>query len=134
MDHICSTGNWRASMDPWSAECRGFLPRQLRAEHGKIALKRRNTQSVYTSIFSTAFFKPGIRSLHLLFERPADLLPAGILYLEILTYLSASSLVTSLSHSLLHLSTHLLIGWMPQDFLICWLLILSTVVLPIYFP
>ena len=42
--------------------------------------------------------------------------------LGILTNISASILVTCSPHSLL-ISTHSLIGWIPQDSLICWLLI-----------
>ena len=64
-----------------------------------------------------------VMSLHLLFGRPRDLLPAGILSLEILSNLSASILVTSLSHSLI-LFAHFLIGYIQQYSLICWLLIL----------
>ena len=58
-------------------------------------------------------------SLFLLFRLHGDLLPAGILSLEIWTNLSASILVTCSSHSLL-LFTHSFIGWIPQDSLICW--------------
>jgi hypothetical protein len=43
------------------------------------------------------------------------------IFLEILTNLSVSIFVICSSHSLLHLSTHSLIGWTPQDYLICWL-------------
>ena len=53
----------------------------------------------------------------------------GILSLEIFTNLSASILLTYSSHSLLYLDTHSLIGWIPQDYLICWLLILFFLVL-----
>ena len=62
---------------------------------------------------------------HPLSRRPGDLLPAGLLYLEVLTNLSASILVRRWSYSLLllPLSTHLLIGWIPQNSLISWLLI-----------
>ena len=51
------------------------------------------------------------RSLHLLLGSPRDLLQEGILFLEILTSLSASIHVTCLSHSLLLLSTHSLTGY-----------------------
>ena len=44
-------------------------------------------------------FKPGIKSLHLLFRHPGDL-SLGILSLEILTNLSATIIVLSSSHSL----------------------------------
>ena len=66
-------------------------------------------------------------------ERPGDLLPAGVLSLEILTNPSASILVTCSSYSLLLLSMHSITGWIPQDSLICWLLILSIFVLPTIF-
>jgi Phosphoglycerol transferase and related proteins, alkaline phosphatase superfamily len=49
----------------------------------------------------------------------------------ILTNLSASILVTCSSHSFL-LSTHSLIGWIPQDSLICCLLILSIFVFQLF--
>ena len=73
-------------------------------------------------------------SLHLLFGHPGDHLPVGILSLEILTNLSASFLVICSFHSLLLLlllllSTHSLIGWIRQDSLICWLLVLCSFVL-----
>ena len=70
-------------------------------------------------------------SLHLLFGRPGNLVPADILSLEILIDLSASNLVTYSSHSLLLPSTHSLIGWILQDSLICWLLILLSLALVI---
>ena len=72
-----------------------------------------------------------IKSLHLLLGRPGDLVPTAILLLDILTNLSASILVTCWSHSLL--STHSLIGWIPQDSLICWILIQSIFVLQTIF-
>ena len=50
--------------------------------------------------------------------------------LEILTNLSASILVTCSFHSLFLFFTHSVLGWILQDFLICWLLILSIFVLP----
>ena len=65
-------------------------------------------------------------------ERPGDLLPAGVLSLEILTNPSASILVKYTSYSLLLFSTHS-IRWIRQDSLICWLLILSIFVLPTIF-
>ena len=78
-----------------------------------------------------------IKSLHLLLGPPGDLLPTDILSLDILTSFSASILITFWSHSLLFLllllSTHSLIGWIAQDFLISWLLILSTFVLSTIF-
>ena len=64
-------------------------------------------------------------SLHLLFGIPGDL-PAGISSVENLNNPSASILVTFSSYSLLLLSIHSLIDWIPQDSLICWLLILSS--------
>ena len=70
-----------------------------------------------------------IKSLHLLLGRPGDLLPTGILSLDILTNLSASILVTCWSHSLLLLSTHSLRGWIPQDSLI---FVLPTIALSIF--
>ena len=65
--------------------------------------------------------------------RPGNLQPEGILFLDILTNLSTSILVTCWSHSLLLLSSYSLIGWILQDYLICWLLILSIFVLPTIF-
>ena len=70
-----------------------------------------------------AYFNQALSRSNLLFGRPGDTLPAGILSLDILNKLSASILVTCWSHSLL--ATHSLIGWIPQDTLICWLLIVS---------
>ena len=37
--------NKRVSFDLWSAECRGLLPKQHRAENGQMTLKHRNTQA-----------------------------------------------------------------------------------------
>ena len=63
-------------------------------------------------------FQSMIKSLHFLLGCPGDLLLPGILSLDILTNLSAYILVTCWSHSLLFLlSTHSLIGWIPQRFL-----------------
>jgi hypothetical protein len=59
----------------------------------------------------------------------SKLLPAGVMSLEILTNLSASILVTCLSHSLLLFSIHS-IGWILQHSLIYWVIILSIFVLP----
>ena len=55
-------------------------------------------------------FYPGIKSLHLLFGRPRDLLSAVILSLEILTNLLESNPVTCLSHSPLFLNQ--LVNWL----------------------
>ena len=70
--------------------------------------------------------------VHLRFGRPRNFLPTGILSLEILTNLLAFIVVTCSSYSLL-LSIHSLIGWIPHDSLICWLLILSIFCLANYF-
>ena len=60
--------------------------------------------------------------------------------LEILTNLSASILLTCSSHSLLLLlllllllDTHSLTGWIPQDSLICWFLIVSSLFCQLFF-
>ena len=66
----------------------------------------------------------------LLFGCSRDLLPVSILSLVILANHPASTLVTCSSHSLLLLSTHSFIDWIPQDTLICWLLIVCIFVLP----
>ena len=61
-------------------------------------------------------------------------LPTGILSLDIITNLSASIVITCWSHYLpLLLSNHSIIGWIPQDSLICWLLILCILILPTIF-
>ena len=73
-------------------------------------------------------------SLHLLLGRPGDLLLVGTLSLEILTNLPASMRVTCSSHSLLLLlSAYSLIGGIPLDSLICWLLILYILSCQLFF-
>ena len=81
-------------------------------------------------------FEPGIKSLHFLFGRPGDPRLKDIFSLEILTNLSATILVTCLSHSLLFSNRYWLdttgfsdlVGFLFYIFLFCQLfsLILSS--------
>ena len=68
-----------------------------------------------------------VSGLWLPFGRSGDLLPAGILSLEILTNLSVSIVVTCLSHSLL-LSTHSLDTAVFSDLLTFYSIFLNTFV------
>ena len=66
--------------------------------------------------------KTKFHSLHLLFLRPGYILPIAILPLDILADISAYILVSCSFHFCLF--TNLVIGWIPQDSVICQLLIL----------